>query len=332
MFQRPAALPGVLYDSDMGANIDSALALAVLYGAAAKMKVVALTVTNPNLESAAYCDVVARFYTTGGKLNSTPAHYHFPVGYPGEGKSAKSFLTSPDFGATVKELNDTAEVAIVVRNALTAQKDGEAVIVVAGPVTNLIRSLALPGNSELIAAKTGMLVLAAGAFAGNAPDTRIKADIPGARRLFAEWPSPIVLAGREVGAAVPYPGSSIANDFSWAPVHPIAEAYKAFKPFPYDAPSQAVIAALYATDIKSDLFKLSEPGRIEVLDDGRTRFAPDAKGRHRHILVGADPEWKASVTKAFTTLASAKPATPQGRGFRPQQQQQQPKPESLPKP
>ncbi len=336
LFQRPAAVPGVLFDSDMGVNIDSALALAVLYGAASKMKVVGITVTNPNFEAAAFCDVVARFYTTGGKLNTTPLHYHFPIGYEGPGPSeaqgsgalvktlaVKGPDGAPTFGVNVKDINDTAEVGVVVRNALTAQKDGEAIMVSAGPATNLLRALSLGRNKELIAAKVGTLVVAAGDFSGNSVDARVKADIASARRLFSDWPTPIVVVGKEVGAAMPFPGSSIATDFAWSPAHPVVEGYKAWKPMPYDAPSQAILAALYATDIKGDLLKLSEPGQIEVLEDGRTKFTPSASGRHRYLLAGSDSDWKAKVVKAFTTLASARPAAPMGRGPRPQQQQLQ---------
>jgi hypothetical protein len=344
----------VIFDSDMGANIDTALALAILYGAPSKLKLIGFTTTNPGLEGAAFCDLMARFYTTGGKLNVTPPKYHFPVGYPGEGKPsgqgmlAKTLaLKSPDgspvFGIDVKEVNDTAEVAIIVRNALTSQKDGEGVIVAASPATNLMRSLAMPGNRDLIAAKVGTLILAAGSFAGPNPDPRIKADLASAKRLFAEWPSPIVVVGTEMGLAVPYPGTSIATDFAWAPFHPVAEAWKAAHPLTGDAPSQAAIAALLATNLtanpalnsKDSLFRLSEPGTIVVQDDGRTKFLPAAAGKHRYLIPGApdsesEAAWKERVVKGLTSLASAKPATPGGRGFRPgappNQQQTPPQP------
>ncbi|MEP6717425.1 MAG: nucleoside hydrolase [Terriglobia bacterium] len=342
LFQRPAAVPGVLFDSDMGVNADAALALAVLYGAPSKIKVVGVTVTNPDLTAAAYCDVVARFYVTGGKLNTTPVHYHFPIGYAEAGSrdrqsSGGGMLTKalevktaegiPAFGVNVQDLTDTGEVAVVIRNALTGQKDGEALMVAAGPASNLVRALALAGNRDLIAMKVRTLVLAAGDFSGSTADPRIKADVPAARRLFADWPGSIVVVPREAGAALPYPGASIANDFAWAPAHPVVEAYKAWKPMPYDAPSQAVLAALYATDPKNELLSVSEPGRIDVLDDGRTTFTPSASGKHRYLLTKPDAEWKASVVKAFTTLASAKPAAPAGRGPRPQQQQVPVKPQ-----
>jgi hypothetical protein len=83
---------------------------------------------------------------------------------------------------------------------------------------------------------------------------------------------------------------------------------------PYDASAQAMAAVLYAANQKEDYFKMSEPGTIEVPDDGRTRFSPSAAGKHRYLI--ADPAQKDRVVKAFTELASAKPAPTGGRGFR----------------
>ena len=74
-----------------------------------------------------------------------------------------------------------------------------------------------------------------GAFPQGEPEFNIKTDIPAARKLFAEWPTPIVASGYEVGEALPFPASSIENDFSWSPAHPVVEAYKAYRPMPYDA-------------------------------------------------------------------------------------------------
>jgi hypothetical protein len=84
---------------------------------------------------------------------------------------------------------------------------------------------------------------------------------------------------------------------------------------PYDAPTQAVIAALYASNPSADYFRLSEPGMISVEDDGKTTFAPSADGKHRYLML--DVAQKERITKDFTALASAKPAPPaQGRGRR----------------
>ena len=83
---------------------------------------------------------------------------------------------------------------------------------------------------------------------------------------------------------------------------------------PYDAPSQAVIAALYAANPSEDYFRLSEPGIITITDDGMTHFSPSTDGKHRYLTL--DLSQKVRIVKAFTALASAKPAPPQGRGGR----------------
>jgi hypothetical protein len=320
--------PGIVFDSDMGRNIDAALALAMLYNLGPKGRPIAVSVSNSSLEAAAFCDAVARFYTGDPVAQSTGAREIMPVGLVENGARLASapMLSAPlalkktdgsaAFHSGVADITDTADVNVLIRNALSTQKDGEGIVVLAGPATNLVRALAWSGAKDTIAAKVGLLVVAAGEFAGGSADVRIKADVASAKQLFARWPSPIMVVGMEVGAALPYPGSSIETDYSWSPNHPIVEAYRAFKTMPYDAPSQALAAVLFAANQKESYFRLSEPGAIEVLDDGRTRFTRSETGKHRYLI--ADPAQKEIVIKAFTELASAKPAAPAGRAPRPQ--------------
>ena len=93
-----------------------------------------------------------------------------------------------------------------------------------------------------------------------------------------------------MGDALPYPGASIEKDFAWSPAHPVVDAYRAYKPMPYDAPASALAAVLQAALPDEKYFTLSEPGTISVLDDGRTRFAPQAEGKHRYLIVGSGAE------------------------------------------
>ena len=127
---------------------------------------------------------------------------------------------------------------------------------------------------------------------------RIKSDVAAARRLFAEWPTPIVAVGSEVGDALPYPGASIEKDFAWSPVHPVVDAYRAVQA---DALRRAGVRAGRGALCRAPddgYFKLSDPGTISVLDDGRTRFTPAADGKHRYLIV--DPAQKERVTSLYT--------------------------------
>jgi hypothetical protein len=88
-------------------------------------------------------------------------------------------------------------------------------------------------------------------------------------------------------------------------------------------------ALLYAVRPQENYFKLSDPGTISVLDDGRTKFTPSPEGKHRYLIL--DPEQKERVIKTYTEIASAKPVPKQPRFRRQQQQKQQPQ-QAPPKP
>ena len=137
---------------------------------------------------------------------------------------------NPLFRHDIKELNDTADPPVVFRNALLAQRNGDTILVLAGPATDLIQLLALNGGRDLVASKAKLLLVAAGSYHDGPADPRILADVAAARQLFATWPTPIIAVGTEVGGSVPYPAQSIEQDFSWSPAHPVVEAYRATKP------------------------------------------------------------------------------------------------------
>ena len=320
------AAPAIFYDSDFGRDIDTVLALAVLSNLGSKGRLAAIAVSNSSLEAAAFCESVHRFYTpaapgpfggrrgnlivglseTGAKLGDPPLIAKPLTMTDADGK--------PLFPHTLSDVSDTADPAVVFRNALMAQRDGDATFILAGPPTNLLALLALNLGRDLVTSKVSRLLVAAGAYPDGPADPRIQSDLPAARKLFATWPTPIVAVGTELGAAVPYPAQSIEQDFSWSPAHPVVAAYRANHSMPYDAPDPAVIAALYASNPSADYFRLSEPGTITVANDGKTAFAPSAEGKHRYLLL--DLAQKERITKDFTTLASAKPAPPLGRGRR----------------
>ena len=230
---------------------------------------------------------------------------------------------APLYPHGIEKLNDTAEPTALIRNAFTAQHDQNSIVVLAGPATNLVKVLDLPGVKDLIYRKVKFLALMGGAYPQGTPEFNIKTDIPAARKLFAEWPAPIVASGYEVGEALLFPASSIETDFSWSAAHPVVEAYRAYKTMPYDAPTWDMTVVLYAVRPDANYFKLSEPGTISVLDDGRTRFSPSSEGKHRYLIL--DPTQKENILRTYIEIASAKPVPRQPRRRQQQQEQQQQK-------
>ena len=112
------------------------------------------------------------------------------------------------------------------RNALSAQYDGNAAMVCCGETGNLKRLLELPGAKDLIRAKARTLVVT-----GSAP---------------AGWPTPVIVASEDFGRAILFPAVSIEEQFAYAAAHPIPIAYRAYKSMPYDATTTAMSALLYA--------------------------------------------------------------------------------------
>jgi inosine-uridine nucleoside N-ribohydrolase len=319
---------GVVFDSDMG-RIDDALALAMLYGLEGKnaARVISISVSNSNLQVAAFCDAVARFYSEppGG---SAPAAFSRPAMPIGMALKAPPLPVAPMiaeplakhtpegkqlYSNAIEKLNDTADVAALIRNALSAQFDQNAVVVVTGPATNLAQLLQLPDAAELISHKVQFLCIAAGDFSNGGPEENIKRDIAAAKTLFAQWPTPIVAVGQEIGNALLFPGASIEKDFAWSPAHPVADAYRAFRTMPYDAPSTALAAVLYAVNPKENYFKLSEPETIGVQDDGRLKIVPSPQGKHRHLIL--DAAQSGPIVQIYRAMASAKPV-PRAPRFR----------------
>ncbi len=310
---------GTLFDSDMGNSIDDVLALAMLYGLDGKneTRVVSVSVSKANLKAAALAEVIGRFYagTVSGAFAAVGRL--LPVGLSERGKmpedtplfkilDKRNEKGEKIYQHGIDRIIDTAEIGPLLRNALTSQQDGNAIVVMTGPATNLAELLALPGAKDWIARKVKFLSMMGGAYPASAePEFNIKADIKAAQKLFAEWPTPIVASGFEVGNELKYPASSIEGDFGWNENHPVADAYRAAEKMPYDAPCWDPTSVLYAVCPDRGYFELSPPGQVSVEDDGFTKFDAVPAGKHRYLIL---PDRQIErVREALVQLSSQPP-------------------------
>ncbi len=323
---------GIVFDCDLGDSIDDTLALALLHGFASRetpeCRLVSVSLTKSNLQAAAFAEAVGRFYSNQSN-REIPERFRryrgLAIGLSDRGWSpdgtpllaaplAKQDADgNPLYLHEIERFTDTADPVAIIRNALTAQHDQNAIVVLTGPATNLARLLDLRDAKELIATKVRFLSVMGGAYPRGGPEYNIKSDIAAAKKLFAEWPTPIIASGGEVGDALPYPAESIENDFGWAENHPVVDAYRAYEEMPYDTPSWDITAALYAVRPDEGHFSASMPGTIRVLDDGRTEFEPSPEGKHRYLIL--EPSRKESAIRAFREIIGAQPAPRELPGF-----------------
>jgi hypothetical protein len=307
----PAPAPiGVVYNTSMS-RPDAALALAAMYANATRgaLRVCAVCVTGAGLETAIFCDVVNRFYVPGARSSNTA----LPIGLaavspmPADSpmvKAAAERKTSsgePQYIRSIKTLTDTSQAEAVLRNGVTFSP--QSVMVLSAPPTFLAKSLDLLGAKDLYQARVKRLVIVEAGVRGQ--------DAAAFRKLIGEWPAPIVYCPRTLGEQLPFLGANLDVMFGWAPAHPVVDAYRAYKPMPYDAPLHDLAAMHYAVKPDAGLFSLSDPGTLSIANDGTIAFTAGAGNVRRLTL---DAAKRAETLDALVAMAATQPPPPAQRG------------------
>ncbi len=306
----------IIFDTDMGNDIDDALALAVLHGLESRgdVKLLAVTVTKDNPWAPVFVSAVDTFYGRGA----------IPIGIvhggktPDDGKyvrqvsEMKDAKGSPLYPRGLSDVRQAPDAVSLLRRILAGEKDGAVTLVQVGFSTNLARLLdSKPDDASpldgraLVSRKVRLLSAMAGQFPTGNPEYNIKIDLPASQKLFAAWPTPVVASGFEIGEAIRYPAVSIERDFAWSRRHPVVDAYRAYDKMPYDRQTWDLTAVLYAARPDRGYFGLSAPGKIVVDGNGRTRLEASAQGRHRYLTV--TPEQAQRVQEAFAWICSQPP-------------------------
>ncbi len=309
----------IIFDTDMGNDIDDALALALLHALQSRgtCELLAVTLTCPLPEAAPYLAAVNTFY---GRPD-------IPIGVsPDAPKSTENRYLGvasrrgsdgrPLFPSKFDPASALPSVALL-RRVLADAQDGEIVIVQVGFSTNLARLLdtppddisPLPGR-ELARRKVRLLSIMAGRFphdpGGKAySEFNVKRDISSARKLANEWPTPIIWSDWNVGMAVRYPAWSIDRDFDYVPHHPVKEAYQAYRPTPHERPCWDLTSVACVVWPDRDYFAKSASGRVKITPEGYTLFTPGEGGRDVYLTV--DQTQSGRLREVFAALVSEPP-------------------------
>ncbi|MDR3718637.1 MAG: nucleoside hydrolase [Bryobacteraceae bacterium] len=296
--QAPAAvtrpLP-VIFDTDIGNDVDDCLALAMLHSFASRgdIRLAAVTITKDNPWAPRLASAINRFYGRPG----------IPIGVVSNGQTKDDGYLKKTIDAGHYGYSDRTEDAVaLLRRVLNAEADGSVVIVQVGFSTNLAHLLEAPGGRDLVAKKVSRLVLMAGNFDDGQPEYNVKTDVAAAQKVARDWPTPVYWSGFEVGRSIKYPAASIVRDFGAPGVNPVADAYRLYMKMPYDRETWDLTAALYAVRPGDGYLTASEGGVVEVDAEGRTKFQPRAGGLH-HVLLVNDIQ-RARILEAFLWLCT----------------------------
>src|ERR1035437_7110791 len=218
-----AARP-VVFDTDMGNDIDDALALAMLHSLTdrGECELIGVTLTNANPAGVPYIRMIDRFYGRGEL--PVGAAIEDLKGGDGDGYMAVALRTMPAPG-----VDSPAEPAPALLRRLLRDAKEKVVIVQTGFSTNLAALLNSPDDIALIREKVALVVAMAGNFADGAPEYNVRIDAASAKAVFERWPTPIVFSGFEIGRDLPFPAASVEHDFTYANPHPIPESYRDYK-------------------------------------------------------------------------------------------------------
>ena len=306
----------VIFDTDMGNDIDDVVALTMLYKycgeGSARLLAVATNKDHPN--SAEFLRIMNAHYGHAG----TPVC----VGKTEKTKWDKLFCTPV---CAMKDSNGNpkfprADASVVreavkgLREALSKAPDNSVVYISVGFSSNIAALMESEadehsplGGRDLAAKKIKMFSVMGGNFSdANYREYNVAGDIPAAKKFFGNPPSDIVFAGYEIGMQTFYPLGR-AEEFLGKD-NPAAAACAAFMSNTGEKGSTARLrpnwdpSAVLAA-VEPEYFEYSPKGDVFVGSGGETSFKQNPKGKC-YFIMPLDKEGAKKVSERIMLKAS----------------------------
>lgn len=307
----------VIFETDMGNDVDDALAIDMLYkyNKQKRINLMAVMLNKEGEFPPKYIDL----------LNTWYGQKRIPIGV--SPRADKSLVAGtnytqvvcekldekgkPLYKRSIKDYSKLLSAVKLYRKLLAKAEDASVTIVSVGFSTNLALLLDTKADEyspltgkELVAQKVKRLVTMAGHIENpKYAEYNVVNDVAACQRVFNEWPTPIYMSPFELGLQVRYPAQSIENDFTWTKHHPIVDSYKVYLKKIEDRPTWDLTAVLYAVD-PQQFFNISPAGKIVVTDEGYTHYKQDAAGKHFYLFI--TPEQAKAILEYFVTMVTAK--------------------------
>lgn len=309
--EKPASRKSVpiIFDTDIGTDVDDAGALAILHVMAdrGEARILATISANSNRWCAPALDTINTHY---GRPD-------LPIGCSRTGPNPEEWYHASveAFDHDLKQSDSAPEAVALYRKILAAQPDSSVTIVVVGWLTNMAELLdsepdqysPLPGR-ELVKAKVKELVSMGGRWP-NSPkvegEYNFRMDGAAAHKVIRDWPGKIVFTG--LGRDV-MTGSRLVAEGSRT--NPVRAYYTNFfeKNKVSERSSWDLIAVLYAVRGPSDYFSIASGGRCVGQEDGSNQWIPGPPSNHAYLDSKVAPkELAATLENLLLVAPSAAP-------------------------
>ncbi len=268
----------VVFDTDIGSDVDDALALAVLLGSPEADLLGATTVYGDTLLRARLTKRLASL--VGRSLTVVPGAAETLTGRPVWWAGHEGRL----FSDLDTETADPGDAVAYLVDRVTAAP-GEVDVVAVGPLTNIAKAIT---SAPTFARDVRHLWIMGGRFDVAEPEHNLKCDPEAAAVVFGSG-APITVTGLEITTTVRLDATDVA---AIAAAGPLGEALKAeieqwwrFWNEEWNCPHDPITVL---TLLAPDLFTFSPEGRVTVEPDGTSSFA--AGGGRTRITTAAPAE------------------------------------------
>ena len=300
----PGAKPvPVILDTDIGPDVDDAGTVAVLNALAdrGETRILAMGACTSSEWAAPCLDALNTYY---GRPN-IPIGTFKGTGFLADPKEHEKYnrAVAEGFPNDLKGGVNAPDAATLYRRVLARQPDRSVVFCAVGPLNNLRRLLesgpdkaSRLNGADLVARKVALLSVMGGRYP-EGKEWNFEQDPAAAAHVMAEWPTPILLSGWEIGSRV-FTGKRLHTEASAD--NPVRAAYAHYIGADKDRESWDQTAVLAAVRGAASHWTASTPGTVTVDPKSATnRWAAAPGGRHTYLIERDSP---AQVKEAIEEL------------------------------
>jgi inosine-uridine nucleoside N-ribohydrolase len=235
----------IIFDTDMGNDVDDVIALDMLYKYQDEGKIDLLGILSSKREGGSVKFIDA--------MNTLYGYPNIPIGiakiYPEENyvdtatskrlNYADWVVANYTYKHTIKDWDAVPDGYKLLRQLLAKAEDKSVVVVAVGFSTNLARMMESKGDEfsplggkELFAQKVEKVVIMAGNFSEQKAEYNVRKDHFAAVKFYAECPVPMYFTDYRLGRTILYPWQAIYKGYNYVENHPCVKAFEYYSKMP----------------------------------------------------------------------------------------------------